>query len=104
MKIAALISSVVLVSAFAAPRAGFCKTVNLQSQGQVKAGCGGSGDVYFEMNHGVYGCMKKDTTGIVCGGVGKYAKTCGTFSKIPPPRLPTQEDIEKTEKNSAPPQ
>jgi hypothetical protein len=103
MKIAALISLVVLAS-FAAPRAGFCKTVPLQSQSQVKAGCGGSGDVYFVMGHGVYGCMKQDTTGIVCGGVGKYAKTCGTFSKIPPPRLPTQADIDKAEKNSTPAQ
>jgi hypothetical protein len=102
MKIAALISSVVLVSAFAAPRAGFCKTVSLQSEGTVKAGCGGAGDMYMSKtkdSNGTYGCMKQDGSGIVCGGVGRYAKSCGTFRKLPP-RLPSQAEIEKAEKNS----
>lgn len=97
MKIAILLSSAVVVAAFAAPRAGFAKSVSLQSQGKVKGGCSSPGDVYFPKDsNGVYGCVKSNGGGIVCGGSGKYARTCDTFMKAPP-RLPTRGDIHKAE-------
>jgi hypothetical protein len=98
MKIAIVMSSIVVAAVFAAPHAGHCKQVSLQSQGKVKGGCGGGGDVYFPKNStGVYGCMKQDGSGIVCGGSGKYAKRCDTFIKVPP-TLPSRSAIQNAEK------
>ncbi len=70
--------------------------VKLQTQKQVKAGCGG---VYFPPSGaGVYGCMNNDGSGIVCGGVTQAQKnSCDTFLKVPP-RLPTRSEIELAEK------
>lgn len=100
MKIAALSSSIILLAALAAPRAGVAKTVKLQPPNQVQSGCQGSGDVYFPKDkNGVYGCVKGDGGGIVCGGSGKYGKRCDTFMKAPP-RLPTRGEIHKAESNN----
>ena len=71
-------------------------TVKLQSQGKVKSDCAASGGTYFKFSKGEYGCLNSDTSGIACGGVGSYAKTCSTFRKVPP-RLPTREEITKFE-------
>jgi hypothetical protein len=36
--------------------------------------------VYFPpSSHGVYACLNSDGSGIICGGVGGFAKTCTTF-------------------------
>jgi hypothetical protein len=43
--------------------------------------------------------MNGDGSGIVCGGTGKYAKTCDTWGPSPsdakPTSKPTQEDFDK---------
>jgi len=62
---------------------------------QVQGKCDGT---YFApSSKGVYGCLNNDGSGIICGGVGKYAKTCDTFRKAPP-CLPTRDAIRKAEK------
>jgi hypothetical protein len=62
---------------------------------QVQGKCDGT---YFApSSKGVYGCLNNDGSGIVCGGVGKYAKTCDTFRKAPP-TLPSRDAIRKAEK------
>ena len=64
----------------------------------VKGSCGGT---YFApSSHGVYGCLNKDGSGIVCGGTGKDKKTCDTF-RTAPPHLPTRADIRKAEAAAA---
>ena len=63
----------------------------------VKDSCNGT---YFAPSkNGVYGCLNKDDSGIVCGGTGKDKKTCDTF-KTAPPHLPSRADIRKAEKPS----
>ena len=71
--------------------------VSIKGHGQkdVKASCDGT---YFAPSKlGVYGCLNKDGSGIVCGGTGKDAKTCDTF-RTSPPCLPTRDAIRKAEK------
>ena len=74
-------------------------TVSLgkNNPGTVKGGCSATGDLYFPPNqNGVFGCIKASGNGVVCGGVGKFAKTCSTFAK-PQTRghLPTQAQVSK---------
>jgi hypothetical protein len=69
---------------------------------KIKAGCGSKGDTYFAPSTaGVYGCMKANGSGVVCGGGSEpgpdkepYADTCTVFRKVPP-RLPSREEITK---------
>ena len=72
-----------------------------QSPKQVKSDCAKSGGTYMSPSaHGVYGCMNKDTSGIVCGGTGGYANTCSVFKQAPP-HLPTQDEVLAFEKAKA---
>ena len=69
---------------------------------KIKAGCGSKGDTYFPpTDAGVYGCMKANGSGVVCGGGSEegpdhqpYSDTCSVFRKVPP-RLPSQKEITK---------
>jgi hypothetical protein len=105
MKIRVLVSPVVLAGAFLLTHAAHAKTVSTKgnSPSQVEGRCGNNpGGVSFPPNkNGVYGCMNADGSGIVCGGKGKYAKTCDTWGASPSlakpnnTAKPTQEDFDK---------
>ena len=104
MKIRVLLSPVVLAGAFLLTHPAHSETVSTKgnSPTQVQGRCGNAeGGVYFpptKTNH-VYGCMNADGSGIVCGGTGKFAKTCDTWGPSPsiakPNTKPTQEDFDK---------
>src|SRR5688572_17686787 len=72
------------------------KTIPVKSQKDVKKSCQDSGGVSFPKTgaNSTYGCINKDGSGIVCGGVtAKDKKTCDTFMTVPP-RLPTRPEVE----------
>jgi hypothetical protein len=104
IKIPALVSPVVLVGALALTHPAHATTSTKgNSPTQVEGRCGNNpGGVYFPPNkNGVYGCLNGDGSGIVCGGKGKYAKTCDTWGATPSVALPnntakpTREDLDK---------
>jgi hypothetical protein len=105
MKIRILLSPVVLAGAFLLTHAAHAKAISTKgnSPTQVQGKCGNAeGGVYFPPNkNGVYGCMNGDGSGIVCGGSGKYAKTCDTWGPSPNVATPnntakpTQTDFDK---------
>ena len=105
MKIRFLVSPVVLAGTFLLTHAAQAKTISTKgnSPTQVEGRCGNNpGGVYFPPSkNGVYGCLNGDGSGIVCGGKGKYAKTCDTWGPIPniakpnSSAKPTQEDFDK---------
>jgi len=103
IKIPALISPVVLVGAFLLTHAAHASSTKGNSPTQVEGRCGNkAGGVYFPPNqNGVYGCLNGDGSGIVCGGKGKYAKTCDSWGATPNiatpnnTAKPTQEDFDK---------
>jgi hypothetical protein len=75
------------------------KTISVKSPKEVKAACKESGGVSFPKTgpNSTYGCINKDGSGIVCGGVSsKDKKTCDTFRTVPP-RLPTRPEVEYAE-------
>jgi hypothetical protein len=75
------------------------KTIPAKSPKDVKASCKESGGVSFPKTgpNSTYGCINKDGSGIVCGGVSpKDKKTCDTFRTVPP-RLPTRPEVEYAE-------
>ena len=75
------------------------KTIPVKSQQEVKKSCKDSGGVNFPKTgaNSTYGCINKDGSGIVCGGVtAKDKKTCDTFMVVPP-RLPTRGEVEYAE-------
>jgi hypothetical protein len=50
------------------------------SPDQVEGRCNESGGTYNAPgSQGVYWCLHEDGSGIICGGVGGYAKTCTKF-------------------------
>jgi hypothetical protein len=74
----------------------FAEQVPTQNTDSVEGRCGASGGVFFPKTgaNSTYGCINKDGSGIVCGGVtAKDKKTCETFLN-PPPRLPTRQEAE----------
>jgi hypothetical protein len=99
MKIPTLVSPVLFVGALALTHPAHAKTISITGHGAgaVKAGC--KGTFFPASDSGVYGCLNKDGSGIVCGGTGdNYSKTCDTWGKTPAnvtPRtsLPAREDI-----------
>ena len=105
MKIRVLVSPVLLAGAFLLTHAAHAKTISTKgnSPTQVQGKCGNSeGGVFFPPNkNGVYACLNGDGSGIVCGGTGKFAKTCDTWGPSPSDATPnksakpTQEDFDK---------
>jgi hypothetical protein len=71
-----------LIFATACLLAGLAHAAPLQKPDQVQGRCSGDGDVFFPANDkGEYACLKKDGSGIVCGGVtDELKKTCDTWS------------------------
>jgi hypothetical protein len=101
VKIYVLVSPVVLVGVLALAHPAQAKSISISGHGpgSVKKGCGGGG-VYFPPDgKGAYGCINGDGSGIVCGGSGKYAKTCDTWGPTPNfvapnnRRLPDREEV-----------
>jgi hypothetical protein len=105
MKIRVLVSPVVLAGTLLLTHAAHAKTISTKgnSPTQVQGRCGNSeGGVYFPPNkNGVYACLNGDGSGIVCGGTGKFAKTCDTWGPTPGDATankttkPTQADFDK---------
>jgi len=99
MKIPILVSPVLLVGALALTHPAHAKTISIGGHNptQVKSGC--KGTYFAPSENGVYGCLNKDGSGIVCGGTGdNYANTCDTMGKSPSSeqlrtKLPAREDI-----------
>jgi hypothetical protein len=101
MKIPALVSPVVLVGMLAFTHSAHAKTISIKgnSPTQVQGRCGNAeGGAYFPPGrYGVYACLNADGSGIVCGGTGKYSKTCDTWGPdtVSAPKKPSQEDFDK---------
>ena len=75
-------AAVLLVAAAVLARLAFAEEVPAASNSpnKVEGKCNESGGVYFPpSSHGVYACLNPDGSGIICGGVGGYAKTCEKF-------------------------
>ena len=72
------------------------KTVKLQSQKEVKAGCNGVFWIPGNTGH-TWGCLNNDGSGIVCSGVtAQQKKTCSTFRTAPRSfHIPTREEFDK---------
>ncbi len=97
-----LTTSVALLATFSAlPAHGFKLPKSADNPPEkIMKGCGSKGDTYFpKTDAGVYGCMKANGSGVVCGGGSEpgpdgqpYSDTCSVFSKVPP-RLPSQAEI-----------
>lgn len=69
----------------------------------VEGKCNESGGVYFPKKgpNSTYGCINRDGSGIVCGGItAKDKRTCDTFMQTPP-RLPTRWETEMADKAHA---
>ena len=65
----------------------------LQKPDAVQGHCSDDGDVFFAPGaFGAYACLKKDGSGVVCGGAGEYQKTCDKWGpdKAPPSRAPVK--------------
>jgi hypothetical protein len=100
-KFPALVSTVVLLGVLALTHPAHAKTIRIDGHppGTVKEGCRGT--FFAPSEQGVYGCLNKDGSGIVCGGTGDdYANTCDTWGKTAadartPARttLPSREEI-----------
>ncbi|MBS1799734.1 MAG: hypothetical protein JSS95_07910 [Acidobacteria bacterium] len=103
LKIPALVSPVVLVGVLALTHPAHASPIKGNSPTQVEGRCGNKeGGVYFPPDkNGVYGCLNGDGSGIVCGGKGKYAKTCDSWGATPnvarpnTATKPTREDFDK---------
>jgi hypothetical protein len=96
-KTSLLLATAGLFAALALPVSANTVSMGKNNPGSVQKGCSASGDLYFPPNeNGVFGCIKAGGNGVVCGGVGKFAKTCSTFAK-PQTRghLPTQAQVSK---------
>lgn len=86
MKICMLVSPVVLAGTLALTHTAQAKTISIKghSPGSVKNSCGAGGAYFAPSENGVYGCLRKDGSGIVCGGTGdNYSKTCDTWGATP---------------------
>lgn len=73
--------------------------IPLKSPEEIKNMCKDSGGVTFPKSGPTsrYGCINKDGSGIVCGGVtANDRKTCDTFMVVPP-RLPTRDEVHYAE-------
>lgn len=73
--------------------------IPLKSQEEIKQSCTDLGGVTFPKTGPTsrYGCINKDGSGIVCGGVTERdRKTCDTFMVVPP-RLPTRDEVHYAE-------
>ena len=73
--------------------------IPLKSPEEIKKSCQDSGGVNFPKTGPTsrYGCINKDGSGIVCGGVtANDRKTCDTFMVVPP-RLPTRDEVHYAE-------
>jgi hypothetical protein len=76
--------------------AGLTHAGPLQKPDAVQGHCGDDGDVFFAPSNKndkamVYACLKKDGSGIVCGGAtAEFQKSCDTWpaDKTPSPRAP----------------
>jgi hypothetical protein len=102
MKIYVLLPSVVFVGTLALTHPAHGKTISIKGHGpgQVKAGCGKGGASFPPNDNGVYGCLRADGSGIVCGGTGKDAKTCDTWgpdhaARLAPGAKPSQEEFDR---------
>ena len=84
MKIRVTLLAFLVLSLTAFVAAATAKTVPItgHSQASVKKACDGA---YWPSSvGGTYGCMNKDGSGIVCGGVtSAQKKTCSTFRAAP---------------------
>jgi len=68
---------------------------------RVEGRCNEAGGVYFPpSSHGVYACLNSDGSGIICGGVGGFAKTCTTFGAqvVKGPKLPNRPAVIEAER------
>jgi hypothetical protein len=67
-------------------------TVPIRTRDAVEGKCSSDGDVFFPPSAaGVYACLKKDGSGVVCGGTtDDFKKTCDTWpaDSKPSPRAP----------------
>lgn len=73
--------------------------IPLKSPEEIENSCKDSSGVTFPKTGPTsrYGCIKKDGSGIVCGGVtANDRKTCDTFMVVPP-RLPTRDEVHYAE-------
>jgi hypothetical protein len=76
--------------------AGLAHAAPLQKPDAVQGHCSDDGDVFFAPSNKndkamVYACLKKDGSGIVCGGATvEFQKSCDTWEadKTPSPRAP----------------
>jgi hypothetical protein len=77
--------------------AGLARAAPLQTTEDVKGHCSAAGDVYFPPGtNGTYACLKKDGSGVVCGGYNeKYKNSCDTWPADSTPSSRAPDDLKK---------
>ena len=95
MKKLVLVTAAAVLAAFGNPPAKAFVPIKGHGPGNIQSGCNGSGDLYFPPgDQGVYGCLKRNGSGVVCGGAGGYSKTCTVLQPDAKRRgLPSQEEL-----------
>lgn len=98
MKVATTLAMICALAVLGLADSALAERVSIVKQDKVQGKCGESGGIYFPPNkQGTYGCINRDGSGIVCGGVTKIQKkTCDTFL-VAPRRLPTRNEAEKAD-------
>ncbi len=86
MKKKVLLSSLLMLATLGSSALAKKISITGHSQDKVQKMCGNTGVFWPEGGTtATYGCMNKDGSGIVCGGVTpKDKKTCDTFRTVPP--------------------
>jgi hypothetical protein len=78
-------------------------TVPIRTRDAVEGKCSGDGDVFFPPSAaGVYACLKKDGSGVVCGGVtDDFKKTCDTWPADSKPSSRAPDKVHEAAKKKA---
>jgi hypothetical protein len=99
-----VIAAALLVAAAVLARFAVAEEVPIggHSPTRVQGRCNEAGGVYFPPgSHGVYACLNPDGSGIICGGVDGYAKTCSVFGPgvvTNRSHVPVRAQVEQAEK------
>ena len=79
------------------------ETIPLKTKDAVQGKCSDDGDVFFPPGaYGAYACLKKDGSGIVCGGYTEaYKKSCDTWPADSTPSTRAPDKLHEAAKKKA---
>jgi hypothetical protein len=97
-KLAIPIGILVLAALFLSPDSTPAKNISVTAGRKIIKKCDGAKWDASSTAQGTYGCVNRDGSGVVCGGVEPKSgkKTCDTFRKAPS-CYPTRDEVTKAE-------